>query len=213
MPSIRSIIIFNGGSCGDFLKSVCLEQIYKQPVHDLINNGSTIQFKNNYFKNFCESMYQESVETEIDYTKTSLIENTHFYLDYFNQLNSLLFYIDYPDSAQSMITQCYIEKRMNSDIEKFRQHHIKYIPESIQYKINTSNIVAAFDAQNKKNLAIWRQKIQSIPLYSLFNFDSLLPIVEKLCRQSLTNIDLLQESQKKWLDANPRLSNYFRSSI
>lgn len=212
MQPIKSIIIFNGGSCGDFLQAVCLEQIYQQSNYVLQNNNSTIQIKKQYFKHFCGDTYHKNATAPLNFDQTFPVENSHYYLDFFADLNCQLFYIDYLDSAQELITQCYIEKRMSNSIEKFYSHHIKYIPQPLQHKINTSNIMSAFNAQNKKNLTLWRQnpQIRSIPISSLFDIELLISVVETVCQQPLTNVDMLQTTQTKWVNANPALHNFFK---
>lgn len=212
MPTIKSIIIFNGGSCGDFLQAVCLEQIYQQSTHVLYNNNSTIQVKNQYFKHFCGDTYHKNTTDKLDFSKTFPVENSHYYLDFFADSNSQLFYIDYPDSAQGLITQCYLEKRMSNSVEKFYNEHIKHIPQTLQHKIDPLNIVNAFDVQNKKNLTLWRHnpQMRSIPISSLFDIELLIPVVETVCQQPLANVDMLQTTQTQWVNANPALNNFFK---
>ena len=111
MRPVRSIIIYNGGAAGDFLKSVCIDQLGASADYE-INSEGMMESRQHYFKDFVETCYNNGPNSisQLDYSQTSPVENSHFYFESLQSVTDSLFYIDYPDQLQSEILKLYRKK-------------------------------------------------------------------------------------------------------
>ena len=87
MPTIQSIICFNGGSAGDFLAGICSEQLLGVTPYKIFNNG--LAELSHKFKKAAEVNYYSS-DASVNVSNTLPVENTHFYLDYYPQISHKL---------------------------------------------------------------------------------------------------------------------------
>jgi hypothetical protein len=212
MPFIRSIILFNGGSAGDLLKAACLEQIYQRSLHNLDNKGM-VNLNHDYFKDFCRDFFHRRVTlSDLIRDRMHTVENTHYYLDIFSEIAMKVFYIDYPDSAQTTIMKAYLGKRFNNNIDLFFKEHFATIPDQFTSKIDCNNIISVCDILWINNLRSWRDKpnLEAIQFKHILNFDLFSAAIEKICQFSLNNKDKLHTTHTNWLESNTMLKNYFK---
>lgn len=210
MGTIRSIIIFNGGSAGDFLKSVCAEQIEPLSWYQLEANGS-ITPKSNYFKDLAGDWYLANHVSTVDFTKVGIVENSHFFHECYCKISNNLFYIDYDLTAQDTVVSTYIKKQFADDRQAVLDHHISHVPVSIRNKINPENIQKVISTTWQKNLKLWRSisALTAINLGDLFHYSTLVPVVEKIIQHPLTNPDALQTVHQAWLASNSDLTAFY----
>ena len=212
MGPIQSIIVYNGGSAGDFLKSVCVEQLHRGSVHTLTDKGMT-EFSNHHFKYLTDRWYREQFQQplDIDNNKVYQVENTHYYNECYHQITHNVFYIDYPDESQPLITELYIKKRWLNDYQKVLDNHKKSLPEHLQKFVKIQNIVPVLNTLWIKNLKTWRScpGLKKIDICQLLSYDSLVPIVEDIIQQPLLDAVQLKTTHQKWIDMNQDLVNFF----
>ena len=77
MCPIQSIICFNSGSGGDFLKAISNEQIKNHLSHQISKNGA-IEVTND-FKKTAEQIFYKKLSTDAIFkVKSQPVENTHY---------------------------------------------------------------------------------------------------------------------------------------
>jgi hypothetical protein len=204
----RSIVVFNGGSAGDFLKTICLEQLNNAPVYELNDSGRLV-LQNQYFKKITKDMYFLNYGIEqLDYSCITQIDNTHFYHHWYHNF-STVYYIDYPDHIQSTLTEIYKNKVshfFNNDPDKFFQYHLETLPQPLHKYFTLDNISQAITKRALANLKKWREMpdLIKINFIDFFNQEKFKNIVETLCNQPV-DIDLFLKSYNNWLDKNNAL--------
>jgi hypothetical protein len=208
---ITSIIIFNGGAAGDFLKAICVEQLLG-PKHVLDGNGM-IDFDHHHLKDVTESWYTNKNQLMIDYDKLCAVENTHYYHECYKSLANNLFYIDYPDHLQPLIFKLYVKKRYNNNLDSLIQQHQSTIPKQLQHVVTVNNIESMLNILWIKNLRNWRKTsgLTKINFEDMLSYDNLEKVVEKIIQQPLSNPAQLKTTYQNWIDNNPELVNFFCS--
>ena len=116
MHNLQSIVLFNGGSCGDFLKTICISQLQGQSLV-VVNSDGRAKNSNEYFKKLCAERYPQVAMPELDWSQISLVENAHHYLPWQSQLSDTVWYIDYPDACQTTVVNVYIKKAINNILD------------------------------------------------------------------------------------------------
>ena len=211
MSTIRSIIVFNGGSAGDFLRTVCLEQIDNFDRYVIDKTGMVeTDIEDNYFKFFCKTQQQLGYTLSIDPTRCFEIENAHSYHDWFANLTPNLFYIHYENDKTSTVVKEFIHKRMKPEVENWIKEIMPpHIPAKLVSKINSNNIEDVLSIFWTKNINRWQANsmLTPIPLQDLFDLSMLTKWVERLCDQPLTDPDRLADTYQAWLSQNSRLAN------
>lgn len=210
MEYIKSIIIFNGGAAGDFLKSVCVQQLHQPFVYSLHDSGM-VNFKNHYFKNITSQWSKNSCLSQIDYNKVYCVENTHYYCEFYTQLTNNLFYIDYPKKMQSLILKTYIKKRWNNNYYSLWQHHLPSIPEKLQHTVTIDNIEKILNLLWIKNIRTWKNisHLKKIKFEDIISYNALSLVVAELLQQPVPNPAQLKIAHRLWIDKNSNLINFF----
>lgn len=212
MGSIQSIIVFNGGSAGDFLKAVSIEQLEQKSVHTLTNKGM-IDFKNHYFKRITAQWYTNGFQQPIDINNNKVykVENTHYYHKSYSQVADNIFYIDYPEEMQMLIIELYIKKHWDNDYQKLLQYHTESLKENLKKFVQTENIVKVLNVLWTRNLKTWRKEptLKKINFQDLLNYDTLKSVVENIIQQPLSSPTRLLISYQKWIAKNQKLVNFF----
>jgi hypothetical protein len=203
--SKKSIIVFNGGSAGDFLKALCLEQL--QPTNYNLTEFGQVVFHVEYFKSITK---QHNTCTQhlldIDLTKINDVDNTHYYFTWYDSF-AKSYYIDYPDNMHSDIINLYFHKAHNNNINSFYDCHIKSVPDVFKSYATPNNILEISMISWRKNLKSWRNnsKLTKINLVDFFEINKMKSIVEQLCNCSINNTHLFLQSWQSWVDKNKSL--------
>jgi hypothetical protein len=199
--------VFNGGSAGDFLKSVCIEQLLASSIYTLDQNGM-IDFDHHYFKNITGS--NNASLDQIDYSKVQQIENTHYYHEFYRSLTNNIFYIDYPEKLQTLIFESYFKKRYDNNYEKMYQYHLPLITANVRHLVTVDNIKKVLNRLWFRNIRSWRsvEFLTSIQFSEILTYDTLAPIVEKIIQQPLSDPERLKISHQRWIDKNLDLIDF-----
>jgi hypothetical protein len=204
----RSIILFNGGSAGDFLKTICLEQLTNAPIYQL-NDSGRIVLQNQYFKKITKDMHFQNYGIEqLDYDCIDQVDNTHFYHQWYHNF-STVYYIDYPDHVQPTLTEIYKNKVshfFNNDPDKFFQYHLETLPHPLHKYFTLDNITKAITTRAISNLKNWREtpNLIKINFIDFFDQEKFKNTVETICDQPI-NFNLFLNSYNTWLDKNKDL--------
>jgi hypothetical protein len=103
MYCIQAIICYVGGSGGDFLKTLCLQQ-FKTDIkleHNVTDTGLVLHNRR-YFKDITLDYCNTNIVPEVfDWSQVDPVENSHHYFDWFTTLAEKFYYIDFLKS-QSM---------------------------------------------------------------------------------------------------------------
>lgn len=209
MSAIRSIIVFNGGSAGDFLKIICLEQLNSFNRYT-INDKGTIRTddSDNYLKELCKTEKYTNCHQLIDINRCLEIENAHSYHHWFQELTPNLFYIHYNDIYTQIIVQTFMYKRQESDFAMWVKKTMPpNIPRELIEKINQENFSNALSIFWKKNMREWQSNsmLTPIPLQDFFDSKTLTKWVERLCGQPISDKIKFNNTHQAWLDKNSEL--------
>ena len=216
MHNIKSIIVFNGGSAGDFLKFICLSQIEQdENAVSVLDNGRVVS-ANEYFKKICSLHYNKS-RPDLDYSKIFPVENSHHLLPWFKQVSDQLYFIDYPDRCQRQIVDIYIAKARRGNIEYVWHREIELglldnVHKSLQHKISQENIVEVIKINWKRNLRGWRTDttLAPIQLSEFFDLEKFAEIVMNVSKLDKINMDLLKKQHNNWTSKNQILQGMFK---
>ena len=208
MQRIQSIICFNGGSAGDFLKALCL-LAWDLDISTLDHNGR-VEFEDHYFKKFCKNIYNKtdalSIE-QIDWDLVYPVENSHFYLPCYTDLAKKLYYINYADSANPVILNEYLRKRHRNSWAHFLDYHIEFIPTKLQKHVNEQNCQQVFEINWMKNLKAWRSNTDLLPVEfkDLLDRNQILDIVQTITDKKINDTVAFDRLYLSWKNNNSRL--------
>jgi hypothetical protein len=211
MSTIQSIICFNGGSAGDFLKVCCSYQLGSNIPYTVDSNG-TAHLKMHYFKSICQDIYNKTAtKDQIITSQTYKIENSHYYHDFFVDMATNLFFIDYPDLVSLEIIRTYVKKRQKNNAQNLVDKMMLELPAGFANKINTDNIYDVCNITWLRNLKNWQnnKQLQSIQLADIVNRQRLPYVVETVTGQQLTNLSQLYDMYDEWADKNKELVQLF----
>jgi len=204
---IRSIICFNPGSAGDLLKALCLDASQYQ-----LESHGGILLKNQYFKTFTEKVYYQTAEQQdINFELVHQVDNTHFYMDFYNNISEQVFYINYAYHLQIEILSAVNRKRYHNNWDEFISYHFYSIPAPLQKYISTKNAVEVFNIMWFKNLKEWRSNKKLIPieLADFFQYDAMKKIVENVTGKKITNFSEFDHTYHTWIKLNSDLLDLF----
>lgn len=205
MQRIQSVICFNGGSAGDFLKLACNQQIDPEVNYTISKSGMVLI--SNDFKNFANDVYDKNKTwNDIESVEISQIENSHFYLEEFKTLADRLFYIDYPESLDSVVVDVYTRKRVQN-CQALVKRVKPTLPPPLQQYVNENNVKEICKIQWRKNLNAWRKNTNLAPiqLKDFFDFEKLSAIVAYVSGQTTLDLIKLHELYKCWTEKNSQL--------
>jgi hypothetical protein len=167
-----------------------------------------INLCNEYFKSTIEEIYKNNLTTsDIDLFKVQEVENSHYYLPFFNDIANKVYYIDYPDNLNSIILDTYINKRWHGADDAFLNAHITSIPFTLRKNITANNVRKTFEVLWLKHLKIWRtiNNIEAINFKDLFNINQTTQLVELLTQKPITNKELFNSTYQTWQRKNQNL--------
>ena len=207
MPNLKSIICFNGGAGGDFLKATCLTQ-FDTPLLGTIDKNGMMEFHNHYFKQKCQEHYETACDwTMIDLHRVLPVENSHYYFDWFNKLAESIYFIDYPDAMTNIIVETCMNKRWQGDQDEFIRESLINIPPQLQKIIPTHKRLDVIGKNWIKNQHQWRNVIgmRAIELIDLFDLNKLKLIVQEITEKDLTCVEQFEYLHDQWIQKNQHL--------
>jgi hypothetical protein len=213
MRPIRSIIVFNSASAGDFLTSLCWSQLgLPDDLFDQESSGRMNTTRHWYFKKITtEIFYNADSVSNLDYNKILPVENSHYWLDCYKTIADRCVFIDYSDAVQENIMQIYLEKVFDNSRQQMLEFNRPYQDSSISKHLTVDNIEKVLNLHWKKNLKNWRNNtaMSCIDLEDFFDKSKIQRIVEKLIDQDLANQDKFDDMYNNWILKNPKLAGLF----
>lgn len=211
MRPIRSIIIYTGGAGGDFLKAICCQQLTPDFKFALTHRGM-MNFRNHYFKDVSDqSVGTNQLPADLDLSKLDKIENSHFYLNGYQDLADRLFFIDYPDQYAPNIVEAYKKKRWFDDYNVLLEKHQHMFPNSFKKHINEESIIKMLSAMWVRQLKSLRANsaLVSIQLSDMLDKTKLKSICQTIINCPLQNPALFDQTFDHWIQHNQQLVELF----
>ena len=212
MRPIKSIIVFNSATAGDFLTALCWSQLsVKTDLYNQTTSGR-MQIKHGYFKKITqESFYNPQKNIEFDFSQTFPVENSHYWLDRYCDISDRCVYINYPAELQQGIMQIYIEKVFDNDVQKMLDLNIANQNSYIASRMTIDNVIPILNVQWLKNIKGWKQNNQltAIELKDFFIKSKIKNIVEMLIDQEISNQKKFDEVYNNWINNNLKLKSLF----
>lgn len=201
--------MFTGGSGGDFLKMLCCRQLYPEFNFQLTPAGM-IDFNDHYFKDNSQRFF-EGDQSQLDYDRVHLVDNSHYYLENYANIADQLFFIDYPDSIVEVIVDIYIKKRFSGDLELFFNDHYSSLPETMKKYVNKENLVQISPTLWLKQLKVWRENtvLTPVQLSDFFNSQKLKIACETIMQSPIRDTALFDNDHNEWLEKNQKLIEIF----
>lgn len=201
------MICYVGGTGGDFLKTLCLQQIVSTgEVESSITDTGMLLHNRRYFRDICVDYYNTNSTrpNNLDQSQIDPIENSHYYFDWFTELTDQFYYIDFPDSATAGIIDVYVSKRHQGDLAHFVETHRHTLPLGLQDKVTEKNAQQFFSVLWIRQLRLWKNmsNFSSIALSDFFNKSRLIEIVQCLTKQPIKNIDEFNNTFLTWTEKN-----------
>ena len=161
MRPIKSIIMFNSATAGDFLTALCWSQLFDTSSLYEQQTTGRIMLKSAYFKNVTKTIYHGNQHNvEFDYTKIHPVENSHYWLDCYLTMADRCVYINYPARVQQGILDIYLEKIFNNDIQEMLDFNLTYQHPYIASKMNVDNVSLILNNHWLKNIQTWSTNTQ-----------------------------------------------------
>jgi len=216
MQPVKSIICFNSGSGGDFLKIICNEQLVNYTEQYCIHPNGMVDLENNNFKHVVEEVfYNRATVDSLNNVDNNPVENTHYYIDIFTELTPNLFYIDYPDELNPGIIEVYVAKRMHGSNTTFFNSFKSSLHPKLQDRLTLENLYQSSNINWGKNLKTWRanKNLQAIQLSDFFNKEKFYNIIKQLTGLNSLDNDKFLKTYKTWVDNNNYLKEMFTNAI
>jgi len=212
MCHIRSIIVFNSATAGDFLTSLCWSQLdVSANLFDQKQSGRmTIQ--NFYFKDITTKMHHNpDCDLKLDFSRVFPVENSHYWLECYKDIADRCVFIDYPKNIQPYIIEIYLEKVFKNDKQKMIDLNLPNLHPYIASQVSVHNINEILNIQWQKNINGWRDNpnLSAINLNDFFDPHATKRMVEKLINQPLTDEHKFDIIYKNWINRNKKLSELF----
>lgn len=208
MSDLKSVICYNGGAGGDFLKALCLTQFSNQSFV-LIEDTGMIEFNRHYFKEQCEQCYYTNTLHwgTLDQSKIQPVDNTHYYFDWFCNIFSKTYYIEYPDNITNVVINTYIDKRHRGNKEEFIEIALSRLPDKLQKMIPRSNAFVAIEKTWIRNQQAWRSNnnMHAIKLFDIFDLSKIKTIVSEVIQKDLVDLDSFTQLHSAWTEKNQNL--------
>jgi hypothetical protein len=212
MRPIRSIIVFNSATAGDFLLALCWSQLLCTTQLIRQEESGRMSVRNEYFKSTtAEIFHNPGQHAELDMQRTFLVENTHYWLDMYTRIADRCVFIDYPAHIQDYVMEVYLEKVYDNDKHRMLEAILPNQNPIIAKKLNTANIEQALNIHWQKNIRAWRQNpdMSAIQLCDFFDLAKTREIVKKLIDQDLMDMDVFDKIYDNWYQKNNKLRSLF----
>lgn len=212
MRPIKSIIIFNSATAGDFLTALCWSQLFESSSLYEQQTTGRVMLKSSYFKKITQKIYHSNQDNvEFDYTKIYPVENSHYWLDCYLTMADHCVYINYPVELQQNIFDIYLEKVCAYNLQNMIDINLVNQHPYIASKMNVDNVQKIINIHWRKNVAAWQlnKNLTAIELEDFFDRSRLIDIVETLIGQPISYIDKFDSIYHNWLAHNSKLKSLF----
>lgn len=219
LKDIQSIIVFNGGSFGDFLKGACHIAYDHTMTMDFVlkeNSAIEINSTDRVYQDLCFKMSVKHSNEDLLGTLNSRlqyfepIENSHYYQEEFHQFCNHIMFIDYKLEHNDIIASAYINKKL---LDPQYPYLLKQTREDISRHFNLPIDKITNQVLQKYIAATWRKQLlylrslhlDQINLYDLLSYSTLAKLVERITRKPVQNEMALYEFWINWAAANEAL--------
>jgi hypothetical protein len=212
MRHIQSIIVFNSATAGDFLTSLCWSQLNLSTSLYNQQDSGRVLIENSYFKDTTKQMFYNPGSTiEFDCSKIFPVENSHYWIDCYNNIANQCVFINYPDNTQQAIMDIYLEKVFDNNIQKMLDHNLVNLHAYFASKVTVDNIVDILNIQWLKNIKGWKNNpnLEAIELADFFCQKKIEKIVKMLINNSLSDQSRFDKIYKNWISKNSKLMQLF----
>jgi hypothetical protein len=212
MLPIKSIIVFNSATAGDFLTALCWSQLLDSTDLYEQKKSGRMQTNNSYFKTITQQIYYSSDNNiEFDFAQTFPVENSHYWLDRYTDIADRCVYIDYPVEIQQDIMQIYIEKVFHNSVQKMLDLNLGNQNPYIASKMTVDNVIPILNIQWLKSLRGWQQntRLTPIELKDFFTKSKIESIVRMLIDQEISDQKKFNELYDNWISNNSKLKSLF----
>lgn len=212
MRPIRSIVVFNSATAGDFLTSLCWSQLQLPSELFQQEDSGRMNLNNGYFKTMTTRMFHDpALHLALDKARVFPVENSHYWLDIYKQIADRSVFIDYPEHVQSDIMQIYLEKVFDNDRQKMLERNLPHQNPIIVHKITVDNIEQVLNIHWQKNIRAWRSNdsMSAIHLADFFDHNKIQRIVSDLTQQDIIDQDKFDQIYNNWIQRNTKLATLF----
>ena len=211
MRRIKSIIVFNSATAGDFLTALCWSQLFdSSSLYEQQQTGRIML--DSYFKTATQKFYHNpQLNLEFDYSKIFPVDNSHYWLDCYSTLADRCVYINYPARVQQGILDIYLEKVCNNNIQEMLDLNLPNQHPYIASKMNVDNTQQIVNVHWLKNIQAWASnpRLTAIELEDFFIKSRIENIVQMLIDQEISNCELFDKIYTNWIDNNSKLKSLF----
>jgi len=215
MRLVKSIIVFNSATAGDFLTALCWSQLLDSCLLFEQQASGRVTIKNTYFKTITQQFYYNpSTTPEFDYDKIFPVENSHYWLDCYAHMADRCVFINYPSRVQQGILEIYLEKVFDNNIQKMLNLNLPNQHPYVASKMNVDNVQKIINIHWRKNVAAWQsnKNLTAIELEDFFDRSRLIDIVETLIGQPISCMDKFDSIYHNWLANNSKLRSLFTTA-
>ena len=212
MRPIKSIIIFNSATAGDFLTALCWSQLFESSSLYEQQTTGRVMLKSSYFKKITQKIYHSNQDNvEFDYTKIYPVENSHYWLDCYLTMADHCVYINYPVELQQNIFDIYLEKVCDNNLQHMIDINLPNQHPYIASKMNVDNIAIIINAHWLKNIQTWstNRNLKAIELPDFFDRSKIEGIVQQLIGQEISNHQCFDKIYNNWINNNTKLKSLF----
>lgn len=212
MRPIKSIIVFNSGTAGDFLTALCWSQLFDSWSLYAQRATGRVWLNNMYFKKTTQAVYQNNQKKfDFDFEKIHPVENSHFWLDCYLDLADRCVFINYPEQIQQNIFEIYLEKVCDNKIQNMINLNIGNQHPYVASKMNVHNTQKIINHHWLKNVRDWRANpaLSAIELEDFFTKSKMENIVRQLIGQDILDQQKFDNIYSNWMANNFKLRSLF----
>ena len=200
------IILFNGGSHGDFLKASCECMLFGKKINLSLIGQVLIKSK---FKNDTMKTWHEGKKISLKSSNYNHVEVGHVWYDEFKQFPSKFYYINYPKKVNSVLIDILIKKQFKNKITnaiKYYKDKTKFFPKNYGKHITPKNFIQMLEILQLKNLEKFKNvpNIQKIDIIELYEYDNMIKLLKRMNCYNAKNEIMYQRYYYHWKERNSK---------
>ena len=200
------IILFNGGSHGDFLKASCECMLFGKKIK--LSSIGQVLIKSK-FKNDSIKMWREGKRTSLKKGNYDHVEVGHVWHDEFKKFPSKFYYINYPKKINSILINELIKKPFKNEITnaiEYYKNKIKIFPKNFNKHITSKNFIQMLEILQLKNLEKFKNvpNIQKIDITELYEYNNIIKLLKRIGCYNAKNESMYQRYYYHWQERNSK---------
>ena len=202
----KIIILFNGGSHGDFLKASCEQMLFGKVIKINSVGQALVTSK---FKNDAMNMWREGKKTSFKKSNYDHIEVSHVWYSEFEPFPSKFYYINYSKKINSTLFDILIKKPFKNNITnaiKYYKNKMKFFPKNFNKHVTSKNFIQMLEIIQLKNLEKFKKvpNIQKIDITELYEYDSMIKLLKRMNCYNAKNEIMYQRYYYHWKERNSK---------